>query len=147
MGTERDATTERCMCGAGTVLIETSSPDHPRGGRSTYAAEFQCEQCVREYVIEDGGVVRRVDHERRADAEGEFAAARNELMTSEWVTELLRHLAAYLDQKPSKAAIYRCLDHHGLAGYSQSHFTQKWRGGTDWVSRILNLPAFSVPLS
>jgi hypothetical protein len=91
---------------------------------------------VREYVIEDGGVVRRVDHERRADAEGEFATARHELMTSESVTELLRNLAAYLDQKPSKAAIYRCLDHHGLAGYSKGHFTQKWRGGTDWVSRI-----------
>jgi hypothetical protein len=37
------------------------------------------------------------------------------LMTSVWARDLLRAAANYVDQKPSKAAIYRALDHVGLA--------------------------------
>jgi hypothetical protein len=107
------------MCGAGTVLIEEFSPDHPWGGATRYEAELQCDACARQYLIKGNGVVRRADHDRRAAAEWTLATARHDLMTSVWARDLLRAAANYVDQKPSKAAIYRALDHVGLAGYSQ----------------------------
>lgn len=136
MGEEREARTEPCMCGAGTVLIEAFSPDHPWGGATRYQAEFQCDICARQYLISGNGVVRRVDHERRSTAERALATARHDLMASIWARELLKAAASYVDQKPSRAAIYRALDHVGLAGYSQGHFTKRWQSGTDWVSKL-----------
>jgi len=63
MGEERDATTEPCMCGAGTFLIEAFSPDHSWGGATRYEAHIQCESCARDYVIKGNGVVRRGDYQ------------------------------------------------------------------------------------
>jgi len=126
------------MCGAGAVVIEVSTPDHPwvRSSQTTYACQIQCEPCAREYVICDGGVVRRADHDRRVHAQAEYEAAQRELMRSDWVVGLLKSLASHLDQKPSIAAVYRCLDHHKLAQYSDNYFCKKWRGGADLAQSI-----------
>lgn len=124
------------MCGAGTILIETFSPDHPWGGSSRYVAEFRCDDCARRYVIKGNGVVRRADHDRRDAAERALGIARHDLMASAWARDLLRAAASYVDQKPSKAAIYRALSHVGLAGYSHAYFVKKWQSGAEWVSRL-----------
>ena len=126
------------MCGAGNIHIEDSTPDHPwiQSHRPAYTCEIRCEPCGREYIIYDGGVIRKADYDRRAQAQAQYEIARREWMRSDWVVALLKSLASYLDQKPSKAAIYRCLDQHQLAQYSKGHFTQKWRGGADWAQSI-----------
>lgn len=138
MSTEdRTQRTEPCMCGARCILIEESTPEHPwaRARQTSYTCEIQCEPCSREYLIQDGGVVRRVD-DRRIQAEAKYEAARLKLMRSDLVVALLKSVASYLDQKPSTAVIYRCLDAHRLAQYSKSHFCRKWRGGTDWAQSV-----------
>src|ERR1700730_12212056 len=107
MGTVRTEATAPCMCGAGEVVIEVSTPDHPwiRSSQSAYPCQIRRERCAREYVIYDGGVVRRADHDGRTQPQAEYEAARRELMRSDWVAALLKSLASYLDQKPSIAAV------------------------------------------
>jgi len=136
MGEEREETTEPCMCGVGTILIVTFSPDHPWGGGSRYAAEFRCDDCARRYVIKGNGVVRKADHDRRHAVEQALGIARHDLMASAWARDLLRAAATYVDQKPSKAAIYRALSRVGLGSYSQAYFVKKWQSGDQWVSRL-----------
>ena len=148
MGTDRVENTVPCMCGAGEVVIEISTPDHPwvRASQTTYTCQIHCEPCAREYMIDDGGIVRRVDYDLRARAQAEYETARREFMRSDWVVALLKSLASYLDQKPSIAAVYRCLDHHRLAQYSESHFRKKWRGGADGAVDLLQAIAGSPRL-
>lgn len=136
MGTERETYSVPCMCGSGEIVIEVETPDHPWGGGALYSADIRCEACDAEFTIYDGGVVRRSDESRRTIAVRAYNRAVHELMQSSVVQALLADVASYLDQKPSIAAVFRSLEHHGLAGYSKGYFTKKWGGGKRWTQDV-----------
>jgi hypothetical protein len=124
------------MCGNGEIVVEIDTPDHGWGGRAIYSAEIQCEACAADFMVYDGGVVRRSDEARRDVAVDAYNGAVRELMQSSVVQDLLADVASYLDQKPSIAAVFRSLEHQGLAEYSKGHFTKRWRGGAHWAQEV-----------
>ncbi len=137
-----------CLCGAGTIEVTTTSPDHPwvRASQihTTYA--FSCRPCAAQYVIDEEGRIRlRSEVDARRAADDRVEAARRAFDRRADVEVVREAFAAHLDGLPSVAAVYRFLDELRLASYSISGFRNNWRGGRDWVTkhgRSRNIRAF-----
>jgi hypothetical protein len=145
MGTDTTEETMSCPCGAGTVMITTSTPDHAwvSSYNVHHSVEIICRECSSQYQVNNTRIVRRSDYAQHATAKNTADEAQKQFSKSAPVESIRTDFGIYLDTLPSVAAIYRYLSGHGLEGHSIGSFRKHWRGGGPWAQQHVstrNLP-------
>lgn len=137
MGTDTTERTISCPCGAGAILITTSSPDHrwPSAYNVSHAYSILCAPCVGLYSVDDGGrVLRRADVAAQNAAWQRLQAAQDAFASSAAIVEIKKAFSAHMDSFKSVAAIYRLLQQNGLESYAIGSFRKNWRGSQIWCA-------------
>ena len=127
-----------CPCGAGEVIIQYCTPDHPWPTRSNwFEPKLTCENCNEAYVIEEQGQYfglfdkrEIIEREERSRA---YSAAQKNLMATQQSQEVVKKFTEMLDSLPSMAACHRLLSARQLVLESYGTFIKRWKGATTWV--------------
>ena len=122
-----------------------SSPDH--AWASVYSIHWdctiECPTCQQVYVVDGADtamrIVRRADTAAVMARRNAYDAARKQFMASPSVAALKRDFAAHLNGLKSVAAIFKCLEANGLAGYAIGTFRKQWQGAEHWVDQHIGI--------
>lgn len=146
-----------CVCGKSTITVTQAMPDHPwvRAGQISYSATIDCDDCRKEYVVQQGYgtfpyLVRRVDLDAFSAAKKKRLAAEQTIAKSGAAKKLRSKIASEVDSKPSMAAKHRALQRLGLAYESLGTYRKRPYSGAKAaeradghnLARIGSLPEF-----
>lgn len=145
LGTDRDLIGEGpCPCGNGKIRVTRCSPDHPWGGEAWYENELACAACGRTYTFARSDqmlekrdrLVLRKDVAEREEHWKEYLAKTRAIMAMPATQQMLAKATTLLDQQQSVAAKFRFLNHHGLAGMSESTFRKRFRDSDSYLKDL-----------
>ena len=145
MGTDTTERTIPCPCGAGSVVITTSTPDHPwiSAYNVHHSVAILCQACSEQFMVDGMRIVRRADYIEQVEARGRARAAHDQFSTSAGVRDVKAAFGVHLGTLPSVAAVYRYLTAHGLESYAIGSFRKRWRGGPHWAEQ--NISSWNLP--
>lgn len=116
----------------------------PRQSQRWWEYRIFCDDCANNYrLLKQGNSVvpvRIEDVTSRETARDEWHRGTRDLLRRDDVKEVLNGLVARLDRCSTKAAAYRLLQGAGFYLGSQSTFTRKYKGASDWVSNAVGIP-------
>ncbi|MBW2544118.1 MAG: hypothetical protein JRD43_01330 [Deltaproteobacteria bacterium] len=153
MGTDRvQAYRGKCPCGSGLIDIKFCTPDHPWPTNSKwFESKIDCETCNKIYSLEEKGQYyglvekkRIIEREHRYET---YNNAKDDLMSSKQVQEIIIKFRTFLDGQRSMAACHRFLSGNGLLYESYSTFIKHWNGADSWVSKSLRAENLEKVLS
>lgn len=145
MGTDRsNIHSDTCLCGKGTVKIDSCSPDHgwPTSNPHWYEHQIRCSTCSKTYEIEQRGkhfvYVERKELQKLEALSKKAYKLGEGLMIKKKVSKLLTSLVNLLESQSSMAATHRLLCGANLEHTSINTFRRSWRGVESWVNSYVS---------
>ncbi len=141
-----------CLCGAGTIVVNECSPDHPWVRQSQYwwETEISCPKCKDEYAVNAGHgfiqVFRQSDLKEKEERGHRWHRKLEEIYNVADGQGYTTRLAAHVDSLKSVAEIHRQIGRFTSSGSSYQTFRRSFhRGGNtkDWIRR--NIMATTLP--
>ncbi len=144
MGTDRSDVDSPCLCGKGTINVETESPDHPwaRESQTSWMGSLLCDVCAETYVVVNDYYSSRpflalkADVEARDNARAEHSILSEKFRNHPLAKSIEPALIDEIDTARAKsmAAAHRVLEKYKLTYESLASYRKRPTTGEETVA-------------